>query len=51
MDMPNQHRGLEKRIWLIIRDGEIQDVIYTQEDSAKFMAGLGDEIVPYTINI
>jgi hypothetical protein len=46
-----QNHGLEKEIWIIVRAGEILDAIFTQEESARFMAADDDEVVPYTIKI
>jgi hypothetical protein len=51
MTMAEPKRGIEKIVWLIVRDGGILDVIFTMEETAKFMAGDGDEVVPYTISI
>lgn len=42
---------MEKQIWLIIRDGEIRDDIYTLEEAANHMVGEGDRVIPYTIRI
>lgn len=42
---------MEKKVWLIIRDGEIGDDIYTIEEAARHMAGDGERVVPYTIKI
>jgi|GEM_PF-4514830 len=44
-------RGVEKEVWLIIRENEITDCILTSEEAINFLAGPGDEVVPYTIKI
>jgi hypothetical protein len=49
--MQNKERGLEKVVWVIVRAGEIVDAIFTQEESARFMAFDDDEVVTYTIKI
>jgi len=51
MNMQSRDRGLTKEIWLIVRAGSIVDVVFTTEESARFMALDGDEVVPYTIRI
>lgn len=51
MIMQGRERGLIKEVWLIVRAGRIVDAVFTTEESARFMALDGDEVVPYTIRI
>jgi hypothetical protein len=46
-----EYMSMEKKVWLIIRDGEIGDDIYMIEEAARFMACDGERVVPYTIKI
>jgi hypothetical protein len=46
-----EYMSMEKKVWLIISDGEIRDDIYTLEESARHMAGDGERVVPYIIKI
>jgi hypothetical protein len=49
--MQDHGRGLKKPVWLIVRNGEILDAIFTTEEAARFLAADFDEVIPYTIEI
>jgi hypothetical protein len=46
-----EYMSMEKQVWLIIHDDEIRDDIYTIEEAARHMAGAGERVVPYAIEI
>ena len=46
-----EYMSMEKKVWLIIRDGEIGDDIYMIEEAARFMVRDGERVVPYIIKI